>query len=408
MYDAPKSVILEWCKWSIAFMVILVSGCAGSSASGPLHTKQETPYRNLHTLPDGTILHVPTGVEMSRTQLLDYLSNARIIYVGEVHTNLNHHQAQLDIIEGLVQRFSGGVAVGMEMFSGPSQPELDQWSQGELDEKSFIKVWYSNWDQDYNYYQDILRFIRDQKIPLIALNASHEQVRLMSEKGLEGFPETARQDIPEFDLADTYHRNSMKAVFRGHAHGDQGFDRFYQTMLLWDETMAQRTVDYLSSPEGQGMKMIVLAGGFHIRYGFGIPRRVFRRLPVPYFTVLPYTSRIPEGKEYLIMDVIPQDLPLYISDFIWTLGYKDLEERQIRLGVQIESSGTGILVRAVDPDSSADKAGVKAGDIVTAFGGEPVMEPFDLIFLIRQLQVGDGKTLRLLRGKEELELEVLF
>src|SRR3990172_12687385 len=74
----------------------------------------ESPYRRIDGLAEGTILHVPTGVEVTRVQLFDLLAGARVIYVGESHTNVRHHRIQLDILTALADRFPGKVAVGME------------------------------------------------------------------------------------------------------------------------------------------------------------------------------------------------------------------------------------------------------------------------------------------------------
>jgi uncharacterized iron-regulated protein len=389
-------------------MLLLLGGCVTNVTPGPIPAYQESPYRDLDTLQEGVILHVPTGIEVTQAQLLDFLGSARIVYVGETHSNLLHHQVQLTILQELSKRFPGRIAVGMEMLDLPVQPVLDRWSRGEMDEKSFMKVWYDNWSQDYDYYKDILRFIRQNQIPLIALNAPDEQVRELSEKGAEGLSEAARKNLPDLDPTDPYHRESMKAIIGGHGHGQKGFEQFYQTMLLWDETMAQTIARYLSSDEGQGKKMIVLAGGFHVGYGFGIPRRVFRRLHEPYAIVLPHTTRIPKGKEYLLMDVTPPKLPLYLADFVWGVGYDDLEEKRVRLGIEIERSEKGVAVRAVAPGSVAAKAGLQTGDVIASFGGEPTMDPFDLTYLVKQQRPGDRSTLKILRKDRTLELEVHF
>ncbi len=396
-------------------LVVITCFVLGCAHAPEVLIAQDSPYRSVDSLKVGTILHVPTGVELSKTQLFDLLADKRIVYVGEAHTNLAHHQVQLEILKAIEARHPGRVSLGMEMFNRSAQSVLDRWISGELDDRSFLKEWYSNWTAEYDYYKAILEFARNKKIPVIALNATDEQVRAISEMGLEGLSEEVRKQIPDLDPNDPYHRQALEAAFQGHAHpGSHGkpdpkvFDRFYQTMLLWDETMAQSVVQYLTTPAGQGRVMVVMAGGFHIGYGFGIPRRIFRRQPVSYATVLPQTDEIPEGREDLKMEMKQPKLPLYIADFVWKTGYEDLEDNQVRLGIFMGQDEKGVMVKDVSPGSSAEKAGFKAGDMIIAMGSEQIKEPFDLIYLMHQKKPGDKATLKFLRDGKPLEVEVTF
>ncbi|MEK6683334.1 MAG: ChaN family lipoprotein [Nitrospirota bacterium] len=394
----------------VASLLLTLSGtgCVIHPPAVSNQASSKSPYRPLDTLKDGTILHLPTGIEVTKEQMFNLLSGARVVYVGETHTNLNHHRVQLEILKGLLERFPGQVAVGMEMFQRPSQKQLDRWSRGELDEKAFMEVWLSNWDQSYNYYRDMLRYIRDKKIPLIALNAPDDLVRSVMQKGTEGLPESLKKELPEMDRTDPYHRSSLEAVFGGHAHGKEGFERFYQTMLIWDETMAQTVAGYLSGSEGKTKKMVVFAGGFHVNYGFGLPRRVFRRLPEPYAVVMPHTAEIPENRRELMMDIQPVSIPLYLADFVWAVGYEDLEDQIVHLGVQIEGTEKGVGVRKVMPNSTASKIGIREGDIIVSFDEKSITKPFDLTYLMSLKQAGDRAALQILRGDQTINLEAKF
>ena len=77
--------------------------------------------------------------ELQMSQALADLKKNRIVLVGEHHSNRQHHMAQLAVIRALKEA-GLQVAVGLEMFRKESQPALDQWISGEIDEKRFEKI----------------------------------------------------------------------------------------------------------------------------------------------------------------------------------------------------------------------------------------------------------------------------
>jgi serine protease Do len=95
--------------------------------------------------------------------------------------------------------------------------------------------------------------------------------------------------------------------------------------------------------------------------------------------------------------------------------------RRARLGVGIAPAGVarklrravglperdGLLVRVVEQDSPADRAGVQAGDLIVAVDGQPVSEADQLYQALDGL-TGDRLTLGIVRGVEERTLTVGF
>jgi len=371
----------------------------------------ESPYIEIDKIEEGKIIHVPTGVSISKEQLIEFLAPARIVYVGEVHDNLEDHRVQLEILKAMNERFPGKVAVGMEMFRRPSQSKLNQWLEGSLGDKDFRKLWIENWGMEMGYYQELLTFIKGNKIPLIALNASQEWEAKVGMKGINGLSAEEQKELPQIDRTDPYHRQALQAIFKGHGpmgqQGGEGFTSFYDTMLLWDETMAESIARYLSSPEGADKKMVVFAGGFHVGYGFGIPRRAFRRLPEPYRIVIPNTQDVPEAKRFQVELKLP-DFPLHLADFVWGVGYKEVETKKVRLGVQIEPFQSGVRITEVSPNSAAEAAGIQRGDIVVSFDGEQMHEPFDLTYAVGQKSPGDRVKVTLIRDGKTIETEAVM
>ncbi|MFQ6079062.1 MAG: ChaN family lipoprotein [Thermodesulfobacteriota bacterium] len=390
----------------VAFLIALTVGCA-TIPRAPL----ENPYGVLEVAKEGEIFHVSTGIRVSKAQLVNIIGDSRIIYVGETHDNVRAHQVQLEIIMGLTERFPGRVAVGMEMFQRSYQGVMDRWSRGDLSERDFLKEsrWYPKWGMDYDYYKAILDYIREMHIPLLALNASSELVKEVRNHGLQSLSEPWQDQVPEMDLSDPHHRKLVEAFYKAHPPTSaKSFETFYEVYVLWDETMAETIANYLVTKEGFNKKVVVLAGENHVRYGFGIPRRAFRRLPVSYSIVLPMEVSIPEYKKDRLMDVKLPEIPLVPADFFWTVTYKDLKGEKVRLGVMLEEADGNLKVSKVLKESLAAKAGIQPGDILVSMDGEDLRESFDLLYLLDRKRPGDSGRLLIRREEKSLEMTVHF
>jgi uncharacterized iron-regulated protein len=371
----------------------------------------QSPYKDISTLEEGQIVHLPTGVVVNKDQMLDIADGATIIYVGEAHDNLNAHKVQLEILQAFHEKHPGEIAVGMEMLKRPSQAIADQWSTGELKEMEFVRTWVEDWSNDYPYYRDILEFVREHRVPLLALRASDDwmkQVKGQPDGESTGLEEGHNEALPDMDIEDTYHRSHIEAIYNSHPRHGQSFDEFYKVQVLWDESMAQSVYEYLTSEEGRNKKVLVFAGSQHIEHGFGIPRRVFRRLSVPYIIVLPVTIQPPSGKQHKTMKVTLPEIPLLPGDFVWMVSHDDLDGKRVYLGVMIKETEEGIKIIGLAKDSAAEKAGLKKDDIITVFDGEPIEKSSDLTYLIGLKESGDKGVVEVLREEKVLQFEVTF
>src|SRR5499427_1494084 len=120
-----------------------------------------------------------------------------------------------------------------------------------------------------------------------------------------------------------------------------------------------------------------------------------------------FNFRMPEMPEVAPMPDIPS--------IEWEAG--NLLSGRPRLGIDAEDisgqlasyfgapDGEGILIREVNPGSAAEKAGVKAGDVITSLNGERI---HGLGELRSKLAGSDGKTVKLgvLRNKSAITLDV--
>ncbi len=391
----------------MAGVLIVLGGICVSCASHKL--SWVSPYREISSLKEGDILHIPTGVVVTEKQLINILSGARVVYVGEAHDNVNSHKVQLDILKALAEQHPGKIAVGMEMLKRTSQDVADKWTSGELDEKELVRTWVKDWSNDFQYYRPILHYVQEHKIPLLALRAPDDWVEtIRGDADPTAQPERNEEPLPNMDVKDAYHRAHIKAVFGKHPKHMQSFESFYKVQVLWDESMAASVSEYLLSEGGQDKQVLIFAGQQHVEYGFGIPRRVFRRVPFPYAIILTTVVGFPPEKQHKLMNVTLPDIPLLPGDFAWMVSYKDLEDERVYLGVMVQDAQGGVKILGVSKDSSAEKGGLEKDDIITAFDGEPIKTTFDLTYSIGQKKPGETGLIEILRDEKPLRFEVTF
>jgi len=389
-----------------ALNCLVLAACAAHIEAGQI----ESPYRDPATLERGEILHLATGRLLTESELLDYLSHYAVVFLGENHDSVEDHAVELAVLKGLERRFPGGVALGVEMLSRPDQESLDAYLSGTMEEGAFIEVWEDSWGPDtFAYYRKIFRLAREKKIPVLALNAGRELRDAVRKKGLAGVDPEQAEQLPEIDLEDPFYHAFLEAMLAGHGPGGGSTEALQQVQLLWDETMAQTAADFLASSEGSGKRLVVIAGGNHVRYGFGIPRRLFRRVPVPYAIVETYIAEVSQDTRGALMDVEVPELPMRPADIYWAIRYDNLAGERVKLGVLIEPAEEGgARVVGVIPGSPAEAAGIRVGDRIVSAGGDAVRELTDLTRKVSEYERGETGTVGVARGDEIIELEVTY
>ena len=97
-----------------------------------------------------------------------------------------------------------------------------------------------------------------------------------------------------------------------------------------------------------------------------------------------------------------EDFPLF-DGFGFDQG---LDESKPKLGVKISEidSQSGVVITNVIPDTPADRAGLKEGDIIVSADGTKIESPEDLINHIQSLQVDDEVLLDILRDGDYMEI----
>lgn len=125
----------------------------------------------------------------------------------------------------------------------------------------------------------------------------------------------------------------------------------------------------------------------------------------------PEPGEPPEPPEAGLFEMeIPEIPEIHIPDIPTPL----LSWQAPRLGVETEAIGSqladyfgvkeGVLVRSVLKGSVAEKAGIKAGDVITKIGDRDVQRPGDIASALRSQEAGESFSITLVRNRREMTL----
>lgn len=335
------------------------------------------------------------GVEPKKSlkldRIIDDIKDTPIIFVGERHTNYGDHKVELAVIMGLHRR-GRKFAIGMEMFQRPFQKWIDQYLAGTIDEREFLKKteYFKRWRYDYNLYREILEYARAKDIPVVALNIDSAIIRKVAMGGLDALSGGQRKEIPtDMNMADQAYRRRLEEIFQDHPAGPD-FENFYQSQILWDETMAHSIKGFLKkTPDYQ---MVVLAGAEHIMYDSGIPNRTYRLTGRKFVTLI--NGEFDEGVGSYVL--FPKEMKAPFT---------------AKLGVMINDKSGRVVVEDLVADGAALKAGMEKGDVITTVNGWKVKDIADI--KIALLDVKPDQTVkvtalrkRFLFGEKEVEFDL--
>lgn len=323
--------------------------------------------------------------------IMDEISDKRVVFVGEAHTTYVHHVNQLEVIKALHEK-GKKVAIGMEMFQRKFQPALDAYINGTIDEKQFLKEseYFTRWKFNYNLYKPIIDYAKANAIPVIALNLEKEIVKKVTKEGFYALSEAEKKLLPQnLDFSNEDYRNYLHAFFNSNDHVKAMHDKnvtrpnqafIYQSQILWEETMAETAANYIQNHEND--VFVVLAGVGHMINFHGIPDRLYRRVKLPY-------------------TVIVQDMPAAekSADYVLYTNQMDVQE-PLKLGVVLEGTER-LKVTKVLKDSIAEKMGMQKDDIILSLEGNEVKNLQELKFLLF-FEKGDKNTVIKVQRADEV------
>jgi uncharacterized iron-regulated protein len=209
------------------------------------------------------------------------LERARIVYIGEKHDDISHHQFQEEIIRSLHRR-GKPVTVGMEMIDLTQQDALDGYLEKRISWNEFVRrtAFDRGWGKTSPAYARILSWCRRNEVPVIALNAPQTVTRKLA--GNEPLTAEEKQLVPTYPEPPGGFKQFQTAM-AGHGNGGS-LRRYYEAQRAWDQTIAGRILAWLPNHSGT---LVVLLGRFHADPRTGVPWYVARKSQVTQLVLFP-------------------------------------------------------------------------------------------------------------------------
>lgn len=346
---------------SVCCAALVSAGCASApSASTQAGSSAPAPV-------DYGLRVFGGSAESSVPAMLDAISGADYILVGETHLDDQTHRIERTILEGVIaRRGAESTVLSMEMFTRDQQPALDAYLAGSIDEATFIER-APPWSNYRTGYRPLVETAKQRGVPVIGANLPRSVQRAFGMKKAAAMDELTAEQRAWFPAqvyppADTYWARieaRLRDAGHGHMGGADAQGRKWSVQNLWDNTMADAMVQAREAKPDAAVVHVV--GGFHAEYGDGIANQLRARDPdasIAIVTIQPvYDLRgIDASKSAERADFVVYALADARGPNAGTLGVTVPGELTYRLAAPIASEPKGLLIWLGDDETSSADA----------------------------------------------------
>ena len=351
-----------------------------------------------------------TGELLSPAELAGKLDGVRLVLMGESHTEVEFHRAQLQLIKALHDA-GRNVIVGLEMYPYTKQEFLDNWYSGRYTEQGFLETsrWYDAWGYHWDYYRPIFLFARDNGLPMYGLNTPRDVIAAVRKKGFDELTEEERELMPpSVDTDNDEHFALFKSYFEDedfHATmTDEQWKGMFDAQCTWDATFGNNALKVFEKHPDPNTVLVVLVGSGHTTYDLGIQRQIQQwDKDLPIATVIPIPVQEWDEDEPI------GEVQASFADFIWGMP-QETDPIYPTLGISTRSTGDEgqRTVIYVAEDSVGEQAGFQLKDLLLSLDDQPIRSREDLALFMSEMRWGDRAVAKVMRGEEEVTLDVAF
>lgn len=264
------------------------------------------------------IVSLEENADITFRNMIEQLSNADYVLLGETHDNPAHHRLQDKILVALINA-KRQPAVVFEMFNREDAGTIASISRrypNEPDRIADAVDWGKTGWPDWKMYRPIVKTAMDAGLPVIAGNLSRWEIRRMLMKGIPPISkETAIHMGLMVPLPEQQEEELRKKINAYH-------ESIASPQIVAGMLLAQRTRDAILADamisHNRGDGAVLIAGREHTRADYGVPFYLAHREPDAIIASLVFTNNDDEATSMLKLADSMDSRRSY--DFVWVLS----------------------------------------------------------------------------------------
>lgn len=203
-------------------------------------------------------------------RLVERLSGARFVLLGEKHDNPDHHVLQARLLRGMILA-GRRPAVVLEMLELAQQPDVDRYLQSSGATAAGFGAalnWQATSWPPFAEYRPVLEAAFSAKLPILAGNIAQETARALVKQGLAALPPERAvelrldQPFPEGPAAEL--AEELRASHCGHLP-----ERLIEPMALAQHARDSQMAAVMHAHRESGA--VLIAGAGHVRRDRAVP-----------------------------------------------------------------------------------------------------------------------------------------
>ncbi len=247
-------------------LIFLLMGCATQGR------QWDSPYDQAHPLV-GQVVHVSDRALVTLPEVIQQASQAEFLLIGEVHDNPDHHQLQLEILQGVAGAGMNPTLI-FEQFDIDHQALIDT-HVSEL-EVLREKTEFDQRGWDWALYLPLLELALEQGWQVRAGNFSRESLQTMS---LDSLPDDLGQLLQAPMSADAQQRLRSDLLSSHCDMIDEAYiDKLFEAQRIRDAGLARSMIN-ADAPAA------LITGNGHARRDYGVAQILSDNLGAQVITI---------------------------------------------------------------------------------------------------------------------------